>query len=154
MEEPIGLAPRGMTKNGMGLVLNQALLNFSGADAALYNAGGVRSGLSQGTITKGNVFAVEPFGNEAIVVTLSGPKFAELLAIKSRRSSDFYQGPKLIDLDRNYTVVTSDFLAAEGSNYPMLAQGEIVHLGSTIRQVLQEHLRNSVLEPIKKEGAL
>ena len=154
MEEPIGFAPRGMTKNGMGLLLNQALLEFSGADAALYNAGGVRSGLSQGTTTKRDIFAVEPFGNETIVVTLSGPEFAELLTIKSRRSSDFYQGPKLIDLDRSYTIVTSDFLATEGSNYPMLAQGKIVQLGSTIRQVLQEHLRDFILEPIEKEGAL
>lgn len=154
MEEIIGFAPRGFTKNGLGLLLMQALLDFSGADAALYNAGGVRSGLPQGDVSKGDVFAVEPFGNEAIVVTLTGPDFAELLAIKSVRPSDYYQGPRLIDLDRSYTIATSDFLASEGSNYPMLAKGNIVYLGSTVRQVLQQYLQNRVLDATKKEGVL
>ena len=97
--------------------------DLSGADAALYNAGGVRAGLSQGAVTKGDVFTVEPFGNEAVVVTLDGPQFAELLEVKAKRSGDFYDGPKLIDLDRSYTVVTSDFLASAGSSYPVLAAG-------------------------------
>ena len=154
MAEPLGHAPRGFTKNAMGLLLTQALLDFSGADAALYNGGGVRSGLDQGPVTKGDVFTVEPFGNELVQITLRGPDFAELLATKSGRSSDFYRGPRLIDLERSYTVVTSDFLASEGSNYPMLARGELVYLGSTVRQVLEAHLQSSVLVPIKKEGAL
>lgn len=154
MEREIGFTSRGYTKNGMGLLLNRALLDFSGADAALYNAGGVRQGLTRGSVTRGDVFAVEPFGNEAVLVTLSGPVFAKLLEITSRRSSDFYDGPKLIDLDRSYSVVTSDFLASEGSNYPMLAQGEILHLGSSVREVLEDYLRDQVLEPLQKEGAL
>ncbi|MCK9525091.1 MAG: MFS transporter [Limnochordia bacterium] len=154
MEQAIGYAPRGFTKNGMGLLLNQALLAFSGADAALYNAGGVRSGLARGPVTKGDVFTVEPFGNETVIVTLSGRAFSELLSVKSRRSSDYYQGPRLIDLDRSYTVVTSDFLAGEESSYPMLAEGEVVHLGSKVRTLLEEYLQNVILEPLKKEGAL
>ena len=154
MEREIGFTSRGYTKNGMGLLLNRALLDFSGADAALYNAGGVRQGLTRGSVTRGDVFAVEPFGNEAVLVTLSGLVFAKLLEITSRRSSDFYDGPKLIDLDRSYSVVTSDFLASEGSNYPMLAQGEILHLGSSVREVLEDYLRDQVLEPLQKEGAL
>lgn len=146
MNQVIGSTSRGFTKNGMGLLLNQALLNFSGADAAIYNAGGIRAGLPRGPITKGDVFAVEPFGNEVVVVTLTGPGFAELLEIKSRRSGDFYEGPRLIDLERSYRVVTSDFLTSEGSNYPMLAQGEVVHLGYQIRAVLQEYLQNVILD--------
>ncbi|HHT69107.1 MAG TPA: bifunctional metallophosphatase/5'-nucleotidase [Firmicutes bacterium] len=154
MDRVIGYSPRGYTKNGMGLLLNKALLHFSDADAALYNAGGVRTGISQGPVTRGDVFEVEPFGNEAVIITLSGPDFADLLAVKSRRSSDYYDGPKLIDVDRSYTVVTSDFLASEGSNYPMLARGEIVRLGVTVREVLEEYLQYNALEPLKKEGSL
>ncbi len=154
MDRAIGSTSRGFTKNGMGLLLNKALLDFSYADAAIYNAGGVRDGLPRGPITKGDVFAVEPFGNEVVVVTLAGPDFAELLQIKAKRASDFYEGPKLIDLDRNYTVVTSDFLASEGSNYPMLAGGRISHLGATVREVLENYLQNHVLEQMQKEGTL
>ena len=152
MDQVIGHAPRAYVKNSVGLLLNEALLHFSGADAALYNSGGVRTGLPQGAVTKRDVFAVEPFGNQAVLVTLSGPDFAELLKAKASRSSDFYHGPRLIDLDRSYTVVTSDFLTSEGSSYPMLAQEEILYLGSTVREVLQDYLRDHFLEQIK-EGA-
>jgi len=154
MEREVGYTSRGYTKNGMGMLLNQALLAFSGADAALYNAGGVRQGLERGPITKGDVFAVEPFGNEAVLVTLSGPAFAELLEVKKRRSSDFYDGPRLIDVSRSYTVVTSDFLASPGSNYPMLAQGHISYLGVSVRDILEEYLETKVLQTSKKEGSL
>lgn len=155
MSKTIGSTSRGFTKNGMGLLLNKALLEFSGADAAIYNAGGVRDGLPRGAVTKSDIFAVEPFGNEVVVVTLTGRDFAELLEAKSRRSSDFYEGPKLIDVGRSYTVVTSDFLASEGSSYSMLARGEITHLGYTVRDVLENYLENHVLEqiPIEKEGS-
>lgn len=147
MDRVLGYASRGYTKNGIGMLLTQALRDLSGADAALYNAGGVRAGLSQGAVTKGDVFTVEPFGNEAVVVTLDGPQFAELLEVKAKRSGDFYDGPKLIDLDRSYTVVTSDFLASAGSSYPVLAAGEILFLNTTVREVLEAYLEDS-LEPL------
>ena len=143
MDRVLGYASRGYTKNGMGILLTKALQDFSNADAALYNAGGVRTGLPQGPVTKADVFAVEPFGNEAVIVTLSGHQFAELLEARARRSSDFYEGPRLIDLAHSYTVITSDFLASDGSSYPMLAGGEILYLNRTVREVLEEYLQDA-----------
>lgn len=150
MNQILGFSTRGYTKNGLGLLLTEALLQFSGADAALYNGGGVRTGLAKGAVTKRDVFAVEPFGNQTVLVTLSGADFAELLKKKASRPSDFYQGPKLVDVSRFYTVITSDFLASEGSSYPVLAAGDILYLGSTVRDILEEYLQGYVLEKQKK----
>ena len=146
MDQILGYSSRGSVKNSMGLLLIQALSHYAEADAVLYNGGGVRSGLPQGAVTRRDVFAVEPFGNEAVVVTLTGPDFAELVKLKSSRSSDFYQGPKLVDLDQTYTVATSDFLTSESSSYPMLSRGQIMYLGMPVREVLENYLRDHMLD--------
>ena len=146
MGQILGYASRDYVKRGMGYFMVEALLNITDADAALYNSGGIRSGLQAGAITREDVFAVEPFGNQAVVVTMSGSEFAELVKLKSTRSSDFFTGPRVIDLDRSYTVATSDFLTSENSSYSILAKGEITYLGLPVRQVLELYLQDHVLE--------
>lgn len=146
LDQVLGYSPFGYVKSGMGLLLVKALQEFSGADAALYNGGGVRAGLPRGEVTRRDLFAVEPFGNQAVVVTLTGAQFAELLAAKALRSGDFYTGPRLVDTARTYTVATSDFLVTPDSSYPMLAQGRVEYLGRSVREVLASYLTQQVLE--------
>jgi len=146
LDQVIGYSRFGYVKNGMGLLLVKALLDFSGADAALYNGGGVRAGLPRGAVTRRDVFAVEPFDNQVVVVTLTGAQFAQLLEAKSLRSSDFYEGPRLVDTARTYTLVTSGFLTTPESSYPMLAEGQIEYLGVPVRAVLEDYLTQQVLE--------
>jgi len=146
LDEVIGYSRFGYVKNGMGILLTRALQEFTGADAALYNGGGVRAGLPRGAVTRRDVFAVEPFGNQVVVVTLTGAQMAELLEIKSLRSSDFFEGPRLVDTSKTYRIATSDFLTTPESSYPMLAAGEIHKLGVPVRQVLEDYLREQVLE--------
>jgi 2',3'-cyclic-nucleotide 2'-phosphodiesterase (5'-nucleotidase family) len=62
------------------------------------------------------------------------------------RSSDFYEGPRLVDTSRTYTVATSDFLTTPESSYPMLAQGEIQRLSVPVREVLENYLAEKVLD--------
>ena len=58
----------------------------------------MRAGLPRGAVTRRDVFAVEPFGNQVVLVTFSGAQMAELLEISLRTcSSDFYEGPRLVD---------------------------------------------------------
>lgn len=151
LDEVIGYAKLGYVKRGMGVLLTYALQEYTGADAALYNSGGVRAGLPQGEVTRRDVFAVEPFGNQVVLVTLSGAQFAELLEVGAKRSSDFYEGPRLVDTAKTYTVATTDFLASPDSSYPMLAEGEVTNLGVLVRDVLEEYLQAKVLEQ-RKEG--
>lgn len=150
MGQVIGYASRDYVKRGMGHFMIEALLASTGADAALYNGGGVRAGIQKGPVTRENIFAVEPFDNQAVVVTLSGQDFAQLVKLKASRSGDFFSGPRVIELERNYTVATSDFLTSETSSYSILALGEISYLGQPVRQVLEDYLQDQILESINQ----
>lgn len=60
---------------GLGNLVADALLAAArpqGAVAAITNAGGLRTALKQGQVTRADVTAVLPFGNTMSVVTLSG----------------------------------------------------------------------------------
>lgn len=64
----------------MGYLISDAALaktSSLGAQVAFWNAGGVRSNLEAGTITYGRLAEVCPFGNQLVVLDLTG---AELLA--------------------------------------------------------------------------
>lgn len=152
LDEVIGFSPFGYVKNGLGLLLVQALQEYTGADAALYNGGGVRAGLPAGAVTRRDVFTVEPFGNQVVLVTLTGAQFAELLAAKQLRTADFYRGPRLVDTAKTYTVATSDFLTTPTSSYSILAEGQVQFFGVSVREVLEDFLASKVLEQ-KKQGA-
>ncbi|NLJ80610.1 MAG: bifunctional metallophosphatase/5'-nucleotidase [Firmicutes bacterium] len=146
MGQVVGYARRDYVQRGLGHLLTAALVDFSGADAALYNSGGVRAGLKAGPVTKADILAVEPFDNQAVVATIPGETFAELLKLRSQRRNDFFSGPKVVDLDREYTVATSNFLIENSSYAPLLSSGQINYLGLPVRQVLEYYLRDTVLE--------
>jgi len=152
LDQVIGYSRFGYVKNGLGVLLVKALKEFSGADAALYNSGGVRDGLPSGQVTRRDVYAVEPFGNQVVVITLSGAQMAQLLEAKAKRSGDFYEGPRLVDTSKTYTVATSDYLAVSEAGYWVLARGEAEYLGVSVREVLEKYLAEEVLE-IMEQGA-
>jgi 2',3'-cyclic-nucleotide 2'-phosphodiesterase (5'-nucleotidase family) len=95
---------------------------------------------------------VEPFGNQVVVITLSGAQMAQLLEAKAKRSGDFYEGPRLVDTSKTYTVATSDYLAVSEAGYWVLARGEAEYLGVSVREVLEKYLAEEVLE-IMEQGA-
>src|SRR5262249_60953280 len=50
-----------------------------GADFAVMNPGGIRADLAAGTVTWGNLFTVQPFGNTVVKLTLTGQQIYDLL---------------------------------------------------------------------------
>ncbi|MGK7867053.1 bifunctional metallophosphatase/5'-nucleotidase [Falsiroseomonas sp. E2-1-a20] len=135
---------------GVGNLLADALLAaVPGADVALTNAGGIRTGLPSGTITLGDVLTTLPFGNTVATVRLRG---AHLLAalengVSSPGSGRFPQVAGLVftwdaaapagqriaqarittgrragpvQAEADYLLVTNDFLRRGGDGYAML----------------------------------
>ncbi len=61
-------------------------------DVALMNPGGIRADLEAGPVTWGELFAIQPFGNDIVAMTLSGRQLLE--ALNSQFAHDeprFYQ---------------------------------------------------------------
>ena len=64
----------------IGYLLTDALRDYSGADFALANGGGIRvPSLPAGDVAVRDIYAVDPFGNEGVVYELTGHQILELL---------------------------------------------------------------------------
>lgn len=80
-----------------GMVTTDAMLEYArpfGAVAALCNGGALRAALPRGTITRGDVLAVHPFGNVLFVREYSGRDI--LTALEHGVSGEGAVGPQLL----------------------------------------------------------
>ncbi len=136
---------------GFGSFVAEAMLSaVHGADVALTNGGGLRTGLPSGEITLGDVMSALPFGNTVATLQLRG---ADLLVALSNGLSRAGRGgfPQVagmritwnplaaadsrlrrvairkpdgsyapLDPERVYTVVTNNFMRAGGDGYTVL----------------------------------
>lgn len=99
-------------------------------DFCLMNDGGLRTSIPKGPITMGLAFEVMPFENQLVVLTLSSDKTYELfeylankggdpisnasLGIKEDLPTNILINGKAFEDDRNYKVLTTDYLARGG----------------------------------------
>jgi len=147
-----------------------------GAQFALMNPGGVRTDLrcSGGpppcTVTYGEAFAMQPFGNNLVVVTLSGEQLKQLLEDQQRpgRSAPLFlipsssltyrwnasapHGQRVGDLrvggqpwsaDATYRLTVNSFLAEGGDGVSMLARGRDRLGGELDIDALIAHLQSA-----------
>lgn len=129
-------------------------------DFCLLNYGGLRTSIPEGAITRSRVFELMPFENELIVVTLTPEKTYELfrylaesdkgmpvsgikLGIKDEYPEVILIGGKPFDKNRNYKVLTSDFLAKGGDNMVFFLQPINYELvGIKVRDAIIKHMEN------------
>ena len=102
-------------------------------DFALFNYGGIRSGIQAGNITNKHAYQLMPFDNIYVVVELTGDKMEALIAylitnktahplskhvhltITKKGYHLFIKGKKF-DKNKNYFVLTTDYLQSGGEN--------------------------------------
>lgn len=135
----------------LGSFVAEAMLAAThGADVALMNGGGLRTGLPAGDVTMGDVLGVLPFGNTLATLQLSGadlraalangvaraggggfPQVAGLrlrwnpMADPASRLRDVLVqqqggGFRTLEPDRLYTVVTNNFMRTGGDGYTVM----------------------------------
>ena len=128
----------------------------NGAQIALTNAGGIRSDLrprqADGTVTFGDVFTMQPFGNPLVTMTLTGAQLKALLESQWRGRAgrpSFLQpsstlvyawrdgappGARVVEdsilvdgqpwqRSRRYRVTVNSFLAAGGDRFALFLEG-------------------------------
>jgi 5'-nucleotidase len=78
--EAIGRTADADGEQPLGLLIADAQRAAMGADVAFMNPGGVRADLDAGDVTWGELFAVQPFGNSMVRMTLTGEQLRALLA--------------------------------------------------------------------------
>jgi 5'-nucleotidase / UDP-sugar diphosphatase len=126
----------------LGVMIARSMMERTGADLAIMNAGGVRDSLPEGKVTYRDVLKVQPFGNQLSLVRLSGAeltKYLEAAAKMTPGSGAFPQTVgvqmvieggvlrearvqgKPIEPQREYRLALNNFTAGGGDGYPKLS---------------------------------
>jgi len=76
----------GNPESALGNLFTQALYESLPVDVAIHNvAGGLRASLPAGTLTFGDVYALSPFENRAVVLELTGRELRKVIARSANR---------------------------------------------------------------------
>ena len=124
-----------------------------GAEVAFMNPGGIRVPIDftgDGAVTYSALYAVQPFGNHLVTMTLSGKEVLQLLEqqwsinglrrLQISKGSGFAWNPdqpegariprdsvvingQPLQLDRDYRITVNNYLADGGDNLPILREG-------------------------------
>jgi 5'-nucleotidase len=147
------------------------------AQMAFINSGGLRlrfAPAADGSVTYGQVFALQPFGNTLVVLELTGAQIARLLEqqfndetparvrqsllIPSAGLTFAYDrkrpsGSRVVALaldgvpitpDRTYRVTVNNFLASGGDGFSVLTEGEVVAEGGLDLDALEAFIAQGV----------
>ena len=129
-------------------------------DIAITNKGGLRSNLSAGTITFGDIYNVFPFENTLALLTLDGAQLMQLCREIASVGGEAISGMRLVitskgelvsvtvdgkpvDEARSYRIATSDYLSQGNDKMTALALGTERDVRSyiTIRDLMVQYIK-------------
>jgi len=161
-QELSGGLPEGLLSNFVSdLILEECILNSdrdTKPDISIINIKGLRIPLQKGEITVGNIYQLMPFENEIVYLTLTKDHLLELFnymasvggdgisgasfGIRNGVAVNVKVGDKALE-DRNYVVVTSDYLADGGDHFDVF-KSAIERTGSSlkVRDVIIQHIQS------------
>lgn len=135
-------------------------------DIAITNKGGLRSTISQGAITFGDIYNVFPFENTLALLTLTGKQLTALFEDIAKVGGEPISGARLtithdgkllnatvdgkaIDPDKEYLIATSDYLSQGNDKLYTLGKSNNKTIKSdiTIRDLMFEYIAT-----LHKEG--
>ena len=160
LSDPVNRTMNADRENSAGDFLSDAMLyggRKEGAQIAFTNQGGIRADLipaANGDVTFGQIFSVQPFGNDLVVLTLTGAQLKALLEqefnsgkntpdkptmlLPSTGFSYSYDarrgdGQRIVDMRLNgkrvdpaakYRIAIGSFLVTGGDNFTVFKDGE------------------------------
>lgn len=128
-------------------------------DICILNYGGLRTSIPEGAVTQSRIFELMPFENEMVVVTMTPENAWQMLeyiasrnvgvpvsgirlGVKDGKVADVLIQGEPYNADRNYKVLTSDYLASAGDNMRFFRDPVATEiLGLRIRDAIIMHLR-------------
>jgi 2',3'-cyclic-nucleotide 2'-phosphodiesterase / 3'-nucleotidase / 5'-nucleotidase len=159
--------PNGSGEQALGNVIADAMRWQMGTDMGFMNPGGIRNDLNAGEITWGELFNIQPFGNDLIKMTVTGdvirellnqqwadPTRAKMLQISglyygyddtlpygSRILDIFLENGTPIDPKGEYTITVNNFMAGGGDGYGALLKGTNKEQGPTDLEGLVNYIQ-------------
>ena len=136
------------TDVSLGNFWTDAMRNLFDADIAVTNNGGIRHNIEPGEINAGDIYRVEPFGNQIMEIIMTGQGIKDVIDYSYQRRnrldlqtsgltyniittpagdmirSELFVKGEPIELDGYYSVAVPDYIGTGGSGYNLV--GEIV----------------------------
>lgn len=122
------------------------------ADICVMNNGGLRSSLTKGKITRGDIYTLMPFENKLVILELDKKSYLELLQYIIKRGGEPFSGIKIrvdengiilsqsLDLSNNKVkVLTSDYLANGGDKMSFFNEKKQELVGVKVRDAIINH---------------
>ena len=122
------------------------------ADICVMNNGGLRSSLTKGKITRGDIYTLMPFENKLVILELDKKSYLELLQYIIKRGGEPFSGIKIrvdengiilsqsLDLSNNKVkVLTSDYLANGGDKMSFFNEKKQELVGIKVRDAIINH---------------
>lgn len=156
-------------ETNLGNYITDAMIKATGADVAITNGGGIRDSISAGNITKGDVLTVFPFTNFAVTLEVPGSvikealehgltdapnsagKFPQISGMMVKYDSTRQAGDRVteitiageaIDPNKNYNLVTNDFMSIGGDGYEMFKAYQRTGEYELISEIFENAIRN------------
>ncbi|GMM92050.1 bifunctional metallophosphatase/5'-nucleotidase [Qipengyuania sp. MTN3-11] len=153
----------------------------AGAQIALMNPGGIRGDLipaADGTLTFGQIYTVQPFGNTLITKSLTGAQLLALLASQFgegrevifagsegfrqvlARAGDGYRfvsatlDGRPIDPDATYRVTMNSFLSTGGDGFAVFAEGKDAVTGPVDLDAIETYLDGEAVRALPATGRI
>jgi len=131
-------------ETNLGNYVTDVMRQTAGAEAALINGGTIRTSIPQGKITVQDIYAVLPFDNYLVAISLTGAQLKQALehgvsrlddspgsfpqvsgltftysrsAPAGSRIKEVTVGGRPLELQKEYVVATNDFLVAGGDGF-------------------------------------
>jgi 2',3'-cyclic-nucleotide 2'-phosphodiesterase (5'-nucleotidase family) len=110
VDQPLAVSRRSFTKAELKPLIERAMREQTGADFAFMNSGGVRAVLPRGQLLVRHIWDIMPFDNRVVIGKFKGRDLPARVL-----------GGRQVEPDREYTLVTTDFTAANQSAASELA---------------------------------
>jgi 5'-nucleotidase len=154
-------------ESALGDLIADAQAHETGAQLALMNPGGIRANLKAGQLTFGDLFAVQPFDNGLVKMTLTGAQLKAILeqqfpaagdkilqvsGLKETYDRTRPEGDRItaltladgtpIDPAATYTVACNSFLATGGDGFTVFKEGQDVTSYGTDVDALENYVES------------
>ncbi|SDZ54641.1 2',3'-cyclic-nucleotide 2'-phosphodiesterase / 3'-nucleotidase / 5'-nucleotidase [Evansella caseinilytica] len=139
----IGESDTGLSRDGrfdgdapLGNFWTDAMRYIADADIAFTNNGGIRDSIAPGEITVGDIYRIEPFDNQIMLIEMTGRAIKDVLAFSYSR-----EGRNQIDLQTSglhYTVLTN--ASGQYSDVIMTIGGQPLDLNETYRVAVADYI--------------
>jgi 5'-nucleotidase len=140
----------------LGVFIADSHQHALNTDMAVMNSGGLRAQLSPGPITWGQLFAVQPFGNQLFVRRYTGEQLLEIISKRDHWSSDVTISngqirwqEKPLDPKSRYTVAGNAYIM----NSAPFVEGELVSVDGLDIDATESYIR-SLATPFSLSGRL